>query len=100
MRFTICALAAALFAPSAVHADSSFTNCDDDQVDTIDAAMLSVGPWLAPTQDELKSIREGGDSSRFEYWFGPVSDDKLSYLEALLHAVYVGAIANAHYLCP
>jgi hypothetical protein len=81
-------------------AAASFTNCDDGQINTITGAVLSIGPWLGATQQDLQRMREGGDSSRFEYWFGPVTEDKLSYLEALLYAVYAGAIENAHHICP
>jgi hypothetical protein len=74
-------------------------HCDSDRTTDIAAANLVIGAWLKAAQQELRGIRDGGDSTRFEHWFGPVTEDKLSFVDTLLYAVFSDAVPKAGYVC-
>lgn len=93
-------LAAAAWAGS-VHSASaqSYNSCTEYQVNKIAGAAAVAESLYMAADDELASIDQGGDSSRFEEYFGPATSDRVETVRAMLYASWWGAMGNAAYHC-
>jgi hypothetical protein len=63
-------------------------NCSDDQVSLIAATQVWAGLMLLTTGSYLTDLRDGGDSARFDYWYGTHREDQINYVENLGGNVY------------
>jgi hypothetical protein len=93
-------LAASLLASATASADVVYRDCDDDgRINTLLAAASTAQFRLLQAGADLANIRDGGDASRFETWFGPATSEHVDDVEAVLNAAWQGGMPNAHYVC-
>jgi hypothetical protein len=92
-------LSVLLLAATSVSAQGGYRNCDDDRINTIVAAAYTAQLRLMGAGQDLANIRNGGDASRFETWFGPATSEHVDDVQAVLYAAWQGGMANATYLC-
>lgn len=93
------AVLVASLAASSASAQGGYRNCDDGQVNTIVAAAYTAQLRLIGAGQDLANIRNGGDASHFETWFGPASSEHVDHVESVLYAAWQGGMSNATYLC-
>jgi hypothetical protein len=92
-------LIVSLIAASGQARAQSSDDCDQQQLDTLSSALLVAGFKFIGAGNDIANIRQGGDTSRFEYWFGPASDDRVNHVEEILMQAYYGPLADATYVC-
>jgi hypothetical protein len=63
-------------------------NCTDYQTSLIAGTQVWAGLMLLTTGSYLGDLRAGGDSARFDYWYGSHSDVQINYVDNLAAHVY------------
>lgn len=74
-------------AVTAIAAPLSFDSCDEDQQEYIKQATTTAALFLLSAHSDLDAARNGGDTSRFERWFGPYSEESAEIVERRLNGV-------------
>jgi hypothetical protein len=72
--------------------------CNDDQIHTIEQAQGYAAFSLITVMNDLGSIANGGDTSRFDYWFGAHGDFELSTVNATFEQI-IEYFNTATYVC-
>jgi hypothetical protein len=63
-------------------------NCSDDQTSLIAGTQVWAGLMLLTTGSYIADLRDGGDSARFDYWYGSHSEVQINYVGNLAAHVY------------
>jgi hypothetical protein len=89
-------LAITVFVRSAEAQNTS--DCDDTQKGVISAAQYYTGMQLLGAGDYIGTMKSGGDSTRFEYYFGSTDSAIVDRVEQTLYGVWQG-IDDVTYNC-
>jgi hypothetical protein len=80
-------------------ARAEYRNCSEEQINTLAYAGVYAGLRLIGAGRDITSIRQGGDTSHFETYFGPATGERVDGVESVLLAAYSGGLSNADYVC-
>ena len=80
-------------------ASADFNSCSNEQINTIIAAASTAQFQFLAAGRDLDNIRSGGESGRFEEWFGPATTERVDTVESVLYAAWQGGMTNANYYC-
>jgi hypothetical protein len=63
-------------------------NCSEHDIGVIQAAQVQAGLMLLTTGGYLADLRAGGDTARFDFWYGAHSSEQLDFVENIATQVY------------
>ncbi|HET6332854.1 MAG TPA: M35 family metallo-endopeptidase [Polyangiales bacterium] len=74
------------------------TNCSPDQASFARAAAVAAGMALLGAGADIGGVEDGGDASRFDYWFGAHEPENIRVVTQVLLGSYE-MIATAEFRC-
>src|ERR1700742_4301431 len=88
----------ALGAPVLAQDAPALIDCDDGQVQRIEASVITAGFQFIGAGNDLTSVQQGGDASRFDRWFGGHDPDAVSRVSDTLLGAY-NALGDVRFDC-
>jgi hypothetical protein len=62
--------------------------CTEDQANFIGSGWSWAGLALLTASKDLENVRNGGDASRFDTWFGGHSEETLNFVTGMVESIY------------